>query len=118
MFFEEKRNSDEQQKNDSLAGAKHNSAPRPILDSRTVLPNTAESTTAQMLDNANNRLQELLQLLYLLSRDPAVPITARRHVTVAQGEIALLAQVMRNSAESLAEPQTRPNTKSFSAAHP
>lgn len=55
--------------------------------------------TANMLDSANNKLQELMQLLYLLSRDPAVPSNARYHVTVAQGEIALLAHVMRNSAE-------------------
>lgn len=52
-----------------------------------------------MLDSANNKLQELMQLLYLLSRDPGVPKDVRYHVTVAQGEIALLAHVMRNSAQ-------------------
>lgn len=52
-----------------------------------------------MLDSANNKMQELMQLLYLLSRDPAVPNDARYHVTVAQGEIALLARVIRNKAE-------------------
>ena len=80
-------------------------------------PEAMPAKTAEILDSANNRLQELMQLLYLLSRDPGVPNDARYHVTVAQSEIALLAQVMRNSAESLAEQVSRPNTKSFSAAH-
>jgi len=53
-----------------------------------------------MLDTTYNRLQELMQLLYLLSRDPAVPNDARYHVTVAQSEIALLSRVMQNSASS------------------
>ena len=55
--------------------------------------------TANMLDSANNKLQELMQILYLLSRDPAVPKDARYHVTVAQGEIALLARVIRNNTD-------------------
>jgi len=55
--------------------------------------------TANLLNRANNRLQELLQLLYLLGRDPAVPKDARHHVTVAQSEIALLARLMHNSDE-------------------
>jgi len=38
-----------------------------------------------------------MQLLYLLSRDPAVPNDARYHVTVAQSEIALLARLIQNS---------------------
>jgi uncharacterized protein (UPF0147 family) len=59
--------------------------------------------TASMLDSANNKLQELMQLLYLLSRDPAVPNDARYHVTVAQGEIALLANVMRNTTEEVGD---------------
>ncbi len=29
--------------------------------------------TGGALDNANNKLQELMQFLYLLSRDPAIP---------------------------------------------
>lgn len=49
-------------------------------------------------DTTHNRLQALMQLLYLLSRDPAVPNDARFHVTVAQSEIALLSRVMQNSA--------------------
>ena len=53
-----------------------------------------------VLNTANNRLQELLQLLYLLSRDPAVPSDARYHVTVAQSEIALLVRIMRNAEEA------------------
>ena len=55
-----------------------------------------EWQAAKMLDSANNKLQELMQLLYLLSRDPGVPNDARYHVTMAQSEIALLAHVMRN----------------------
>lgn len=51
-----------------------------------------------MLDTTNNRLQELMQLLYLLSRDPGVPNDARYHVTVAQSEIALLTRTMHNAA--------------------
>jgi hypothetical protein len=52
-----------------------------------------------MLDAASNSLQQLMQLLYLLGRDPAVPEDARHHVTAAQAEIALLSRFMRNSAE-------------------
>ena len=52
-----------------------------------------------MLDAASNTLQHLMQLLYLLGRDPAVPQDARHHVTAAQAEIALLSRFMRNSAE-------------------
>jgi len=59
-------------------------------------PGTAWNTEA-VLDTAYNRLQELMQLLYLLSRDPSVPNDARYHVTVAQSEIALLSRVMHNS---------------------
>jgi len=51
-------------------------------------------------DTTYNRLQELMQLLYLLSRDPAVPNDARYHVTVAQSEIALLTRVMQNSSSA------------------
>jgi len=40
-----------------------------------------------------------MQLLYLLSRDPAVPTDARYHVTLAQSEIALLTRQMQNAAE-------------------
>lgn len=56
--------------------------------------------TETVLDTTYNRLQELMQLLYLLSRDPAVPNDARYHVTVAQSEIALLSRVMQNSAST------------------
>ena len=62
-------------------------------------PEVRDWKAAKMLDSANNKLQELMQLLYLLSRDPAVPSDARYHVTVAQGEIALLAHVMRKGSE-------------------
>lgn len=73
---------------------------------------------ANMLDSANNKLQELMQLLYLLSRDPAVPSAARYHVTVAQGEIALLAHVMRNTAEEAVEAISAAENEAFRAAHP
>ncbi|MGA2372804.1 MAG: hypothetical protein ACLP3R_08910 [Candidatus Korobacteraceae bacterium] len=56
-----------------------------------------------MLDTTNNKLQELMQLLYLLSRDPAVPSDARYHLTVAQSEIALLARLIQNTAEAEAD---------------
>ena len=74
--------------------------------------------TTKMLDSANNKLQELMQLLYLLSRDPAVPKDARYHVTVAQGEIALLAHVMRNTAEEAGEAVSAVENKTYRAAHP
>jgi hypothetical protein len=50
------------------------------------------------LEAASDRLQELMQLFYLLSRDPAIPQDARYHVTLAQSEIALLTRVMQNIA--------------------
>jgi hypothetical protein len=55
--------------------------------------------TGGALDAANNKLQELMQLFYLLSRDPAIPQDARYHVTVAQSEIALLTRLMQNIAD-------------------
>lgn len=53
--------------------------------------------TETVLDATYNRLQELMQLLYLLSRDAAVPNNARYHVTIAQSEIALLTRMMQNA---------------------
>jgi len=50
-----------------------------------------------VLDATYNRLQELMQLLSLLSRDGGVPSDARYHVTIAQSEIALLSRIMQNS---------------------
>ena len=46
---------------------------------------------------------ELMQLLYLLSRDPAIPKDARYHVTLAQSEIALLTRQMQNATGDQAE---------------
>ena len=60
----------------------------------------AELGAKDVLNTANNRLQELMQLLYLLSRDPGVPSDARYHVTMAQSEIALLVRIMRNAEEA------------------
>ena len=64
---------------------------------------TPEWKTEIVLDAANNKLQELMQLFYLLGRDPAIPKEARFHVTVAQSEIALLSRQMQNSAEAVTE---------------
>jgi hypothetical protein len=77
-------------------GAKDNSA----RQDRVPLRSTAELGAKDVLNTANNRLQELMQLLYLLSRDPAVPNEARFHVTLAQSEIALLVRIMRNAEEA------------------
>jgi len=77
-------------------GGKDNGA-RP---ERVSLLPVAELGAKQVLNTANNRLQELMQLLYLLSRDPAVPNDARYHVTLAQSEIALLVRIMRNAEEA------------------
>jgi hypothetical protein len=77
-----------------------------------------EIKTANMLDSANNKLQELMQILYLLSRDPAVPNDARYHVTVAQGEIALLARVIRNKTEQCGEQLAGTGNLALRPAHP
>ena len=69
---------------------------------------SSEPEAAGMLDAANNKLQELMQLLYLLSRDPAVPTDARYHVTLAQSEIALLTRQMHNAADNQAEKTNPP----------
>ena len=61
---------------------------------------TADWKTGGALNAANNKLQELMQLFYLLSRDPAIPQDARYHVTVAQSEIALLTRLMQNVANN------------------
>ncbi|HZP23720.1 MAG TPA: hypothetical protein VFB04_09750 [Terriglobales bacterium] len=76
--------------------SRHNSAGGDGNEQQPASPNGW--TTESMLDATCNRLQELLQLLYLLGRDPSVPTEARYHVTVAQSEIALLSRVMQNSA--------------------
>jgi hypothetical protein len=59
--------------------------------------------TGSVLDAAYNRIQELMQLLYLLSRDTCVPSDARYHVTIAQSEIALLSRIVQNSRCAAAE---------------
>jgi hypothetical protein len=64
---------------------------------------SGEWRAVSALDAANNKLQELMQLLYLLGRDPAVPQDARYHVTVAQSEIALLTRLMQNAANAEAD---------------
>ena len=116
MSANEKQNSSQRQ-SDALAAAIKPDAGQqiPLIDAE--LPKATDSKMAKMLDHANNRLQELVQILYLLSRDPAVPQDARCHVTVAQGEIERLVRAMRDSAETSAEPQTRPALKALSTAH-
>jgi hypothetical protein len=59
-----------------------------------------------------------MQILYLLSRDPAVPNDARYHVTVAQGEIALLARVIRNKSEQCGEQLAGARNLALRPAHP
>jgi hypothetical protein len=87
--------------------------------SNTMPPQEADAQAAHTQDKTNNKLQELMQLLYLLSRDPGVPKDARYHVTVAQGEIALLANVLRNTASSEAGDAPAPVAGHGScAAHP
>jgi hypothetical protein len=86
---------------------------------RHAAPEVRDLQVASMLDSANNKLQELMQLLYLLSRDPSVPKDARYHVTVAQGEIALLAHVMKNATqEQTATPAPPADNKAYCAACP
>ena len=60
--------------------------------------------TEDALDIARNKLQELMQLFYLLSRDARVPQNARHHVTIAQSEIALLSKIVLNGAASTGRP--------------
>lgn len=67
---------------------------------RVSLGDPGQFQASDVLNAANNRLQELMQLLYLLSRDPAVPNDARYHVTLAQSEIALLVRIMRNAEDA------------------
>ena len=95
-------------------------AGQPSSAGATGLPKASEMKMAKMLDHANNRLQALVQILYLLSRDTAVPQDARAHVTVAQGEIELLVRAMRRSAEKLhakTDPQARSALNLFGTAH-
>jgi hypothetical protein len=112
MYFHDGRDLNQRQYTEPEACNRINSSPPPSHDivceqaggdhSRfkpLASPAAGGSKTVGMLDSANNKLQKLMQLLYLLSRDPAVPKDARYHVTVAQSEIALLARLMQNSAE-------------------
>jgi|SRR5580698_3892946 hypothetical protein len=102
MYFDEGRVLNQPQSKDPETRTQVNSTSQPAKPSPTCAIGTQchgvkDWKTAKMLDSANNKLQELMQVLYLLSRDPAVPTDARYHVTVAQSEIALLANVMRNT---------------------
>lgn len=72
---------------------------RPVF-AKAPLQSTSDWRAGGALDAANNKLQELMQLFYLLSRDPAIPKDARYHVTVAQSEIALLTRLMQNIANT------------------
>ena len=78
----------------------------------------ADWKTGGALDAANNKLQELMQLFYLLSRDPAIPKDARYHVTVAQSEIALLTRLMQNIANAgVSESQPSTQRDAFTAGN-
>ncbi len=114
MYFEEGRLLNQPQYKKTEACARINSTGQPPRESacrgtennrarRNQLSASEPEEAAGMLDAANNKLQELMQLLYLLSRDPAVPKDARYHVTLAQSEIALLTRQMQNAAEDRAE---------------
>lgn len=127
MYFDEGRVLNQSHYNDPEVSSYPNSSQAQLpgqscrcLGSRAAESNSpsGEKQTAEMLDSANNRLQELMQLLYLLSRDPGVPSDARYHVTMAQGEIALLARVMRNTAENEGQTGAESDSKVYRAAHP
>ena len=121
MYFDEGRVLKQPHYKDPDTHNQANPASQPAKPSpsRAVDSGNKEWKTATMLDSANNKLQELMQLLYLLSRDPAVPKDARYHVTVAQSEIALLAQVMRNAPENGSGDKLRSTgTLGLRPAHP
>ena len=129
MYFDERRalNQPESQKvpkNERIASARQaNVRSVRAIESRDSSPEMPSAQArdwkaSNMLDSANNKLQELMQLLYLLSRDPGVPKDARYHVTVAQSEIALLAHVMRNTAQADGSEPVAPADPARHAAHP
>jgi hypothetical protein len=93
MYFDEGKRLNTQQCRSSERNSRVKPATQP----------TPEWKTEIALDAANNKLQELMQLFYLLGRDPAIPKEARFHVTVAQSEIALLSRQMQNSTEAITE---------------
>ncbi len=84
-----------QQPHESTGDDTKNERPRFAIVPRQTVP---VLKAAGALETANDRLQELMQLFYLLSRDPAIPQDARYHVTLAQSEITLLTRVMQNVA--------------------
>jgi hypothetical protein len=131
MFFDEARSLNQAKYRNAKLSSDGNSPRKQSISERndrdvsrrlsTDSKRSQESTvgmTYEMLDSANNRLQELMQILYLLSRDPAVPNDARYHVTVAQSEIALLAREIRNTAESQTAAAPSSASKSCTAAQP
>jgi uncharacterized protein (UPF0147 family) len=130
MYFDERRTlnqpqSQKVQKPEGVTSARQaNERPDRAIENRGSGPempsaHASDWQAANMLDSANNKLQELMQLLYLLSRDPGVPKDARYHVTVAQSEIALLAHVMRNNAQAQSsEPVAPVEDQARHAAHP
>jgi len=81
-------------------------------------PKPNDWETGKVLDATNNKLQEILQLLYLLSRDQSVPKDARYHVTVAQSEMALLARTIQNAADEDATAEDRPEARPFLVNNP
>ena len=117
MSADEKQRTSQPQSGDFTAASQHDAGQQIPPKKDCALPKAADSKMAKLLDHTNNRLQELMQILYLLSRDPAVPQDARCHVTVAQGEIERLARLMRDSAEANTKPQSPANLKALSTAH-
>ena len=99
MYFDEGRRLNFVDRNES-------NSPSPIGSGRQSTQDPSSSWRVAVqdpLDTARNKLQELMQLFYLLSRDSRVPQDARYHVTVAQSEIALLSKIMQNGAETATE---------------
>jgi len=118
MYFDEGRHLNHNEYRESNASSRRTLSRPPSTDPLFLrgerrAPSALKSPGEDPLDTARNRLQELMQLLYLLSRDPRVPQDARYHVTVAQSEIALLSKVMQNNAEAAArveQPSDRCNS--------
>ncbi len=119
MYFEEGRLLKQTQYKKTEACTRINSIGQPPRESarrgtesnrvrRNQLSASEPEEAAGMLDAASNKLQELMQLFYLLGRNPAVPTDARYHVTLAQSEIALLTRQMQNAADDRAEKANPP----------
>jgi hypothetical protein len=129
MHFEEGRHLNQPQYEKSEARTRINSTGQPPRESarrgtenhrapRNRISTSKSEEASGILDDANHKLQELMQLFYLLGRDPAVPTDARYHVTVAQSEIAWLTRLMQNAAADQAEKGNPPAGGNATTASP